>query len=207
MSRRAALVAAFLLLVSGAAPAQTVEARAVVEETITAVLSILSQAELPVERRVEEIEAVTYRAFDFAVISRLVLARGYRQFSPEQRVEFEAEFKRYLSRSYSNRVDRYEQEKVAFLGEREEKRGDVTVKTRIVGGQADGIDVDYRLRQQKETGDWKVIDVVIEGVSLVANYRSQFKEIVNQGGPGELLERLKNKNIEVRSSEEATAGD
>ena len=191
----AALLAA-VAVSSGAGPARAEDpaasARRVVEETVTALLEILSQKGWSVEKRVAEIEALAYQRFDFETISRLVLARAYRKFSEEQRGEFVEQFKLHLSRSYGNRVDRYDQQTVRFLGERVEKRGDVTVRTRIIGGQADGIDMNYRLRERD--GNWLVIDVVIEGVSLVSNYRSQFKELMSRRGPAGLIEQLREKN-------------
>lgn len=194
----AGLVASFALAAGLSAHATadsdpaTAPARNVVRETVDQVLAILANKDWTVDRRVEAIEQIAYDRFDFDTISRLVLARNYRRFSPEQRREFVAEFKSHLSRSYGNRVDRYEQEKVDIIDARVEPRGDVTVLTRIVGGQADGIEMNYRLRERE--GRWMVIDVVIEGVSLVSSFRSQFKEVVNQGGPELLLERLKDKN-------------
>jgi phospholipid transport system substrate-binding protein len=169
-------------------------ARAVVERTVSEVLEILAQKDWSTEARVSKIEEIAYQRFDFGTISRLVLARNYKKFSQAQRGEFEQEFKAYLSRSYGSRVDRYEQEKVEIAGERLEARGDVTVRTRIVGGQADGIEIHYRLRERE--GTWRVIDVVIEGVSLVSSYRSQFQELMGRGGPEHLLERLRAKNLD-----------
>src|SRR5439155_717463 len=74
-----------------------------------------------------------------------------------------------------------------------EGRGDCTVKTKILrgGGNADVL-VDYRLRQENDA--WRIIDVVIERVSLVANFRSQFQEIMGSGGPAKLLDVLREKN-------------
>jgi phospholipid transport system substrate-binding protein len=141
---------------------------------------------------VRQIEEITYDRFDFATISRLVLARRWKSLSSEQREEFVEQFKIQLSRSYGTRITRYEQEQVAILGSRVEPRGDVTVSTRIKGGTADGIGVDYRLRRRD--GPWLVIDVIIEGVSLVSSYRSQFKEILGHDGPEELLKQLREKN-------------
>jgi len=196
------LAAAALALALVAAPARADDAaaadpaisaaRAVVRQTVDQVLAILANKDWPAEKRVSAIEQIAYARFDFDTIARLVLATNYRRFSAAQRVEFVNEFKSHLSRSYGSRVDRYEQEKVEITGARLEPRGDVTVLTRIVGGQADGVEMNYRLRSHEET--WQVIDVVIEGVSLVSSFRSQFKEVVSQGGPELLLERLKDKN-------------
>ena len=174
----------------------TAPAKAVVRETVDAVILVLATPNMEKEARISAIQEITYERFDFATMSRLVLARNYKKFSPEERGIFVTEFKAYLSRSYGARLDRYAQEKVDLLRGRLEPRGDVTVYTRIVGGKNDGIDVNYRLRARDDA--WRVIDVVIEGVSLVANYRSQFKEVLNEGGPQRLLEKLKDKNVQFK---------
>lgn len=185
------LAAAALLATPVFADAPT-EARAIVRETVDQVIDILASKELTDDQRREQIEGIAYERFDFATISRLVLARGWKRFSPEQQEEFVEQFKIQLSKNYGSRIRRYEQEEVSILGERLEPRGDVTVRTRIEGGQADGIEVAYRLR--KRDGAWRVIDVIIEGVSLVSSYRSQFSEVLSQGGPAELLQKLREKN-------------
>ena len=103
-----------------------------------------------------------------------------------------AELTNYLLASYGTRIARYGREDVVTLGERAEVNGDVSVQTVIKGGDFDGAAVDYRMRTI--AGEWRVIDVVIEGVSLVANFRSQFADVIAKGGPQELLKRLKEKN-------------
>ncbi|MBW2426694.1 MAG: ABC transporter substrate-binding protein, partial [Deltaproteobacteria bacterium] len=83
-----------------------------------------------------------------------------------------------------------------------EPRNDVSVKTRIVGGQFDKAEISYRLRKRKER--WKIIDVVIEGVSLISNYRSQFAEVLNSGTIDDLLAKLRDKNFKIDDGSEAT---
>jgi phospholipid transport system substrate-binding protein len=84
-------------------------------------------------------------------------------------------------------------------GERQEQRDDVTVQTKILrGGGSDDVLVDYRLRKTAD-GQWKIIDVIVEGVSLVSNFRSQFQDIVANGGPDRLLSLLKEKNASGES--------
>jgi phospholipid transport system substrate-binding protein len=167
-------------------------ARAVIAETVKEVLAVLRDKSISTQGRIRSIEEIVYGRFDLEVMSRLVLARNWKRFSEEQKAEYVEEFKRYLTNSYGNRIERYDQQTVEILGEREEPRGDVVVKTKVVGGEFEGALVDYRLRNQ--TGDWRVIDVVIEGISMVSNYRDQFKSIVSSGGPELLLEKLREKN-------------
>ena len=104
----------------------------------TEVLVVLRVPDLTVDERRSRIEQIVYVQFDFETMSRLVLARNWKRFDPSQREAFIREFKRHLSRSYGTRLSRYEQEEVEVIGERKEKRGDVTVLTVIRGGQFDG---------------------------------------------------------------------
>ncbi len=167
-------------------------ARAVIAETVEEVLAVLRDESSPTEARIRSLEEIVYGRFDLYVMSRLVLARNWKRFSDEQKEQYVAEFKQYLTNSYGNRIERYDQQDVEIVGEREEPRGDVVVKTRIRGGEFEGALVEYRLRSQDS--EWRVIDVVIEGISMVSNYRDQFKSIVSAGGPELLLQKLKEKN-------------
>ncbi len=167
-------------------------ARAVIAETVEEVLAVLRDKSRPTEERIRSLEQIVYGRFDLYVMSRLVLARNWKRFSDEQKEQYVAEFKQYLTNSYGNRIERYDQQDVEIVGEREEPRGDVVVKTRIRGGEFEGALVEYRLRSQDS--EWRVIDVVIEGISMVSNYRDQFKSIVSAGGPELLLQKLKEKN-------------
>jgi phospholipid transport system substrate-binding protein len=130
--------------------------------------------------------------FDFRTMSKLVLAKNWKRLSKEQQAEFVTEFTEYLANDYGSRIERYEQEQVDIVGERVAKRGDVTVKTRIVGGANNDAEVDYRMRNRD--GGWKIIDVVIEGISLVANFRDQFRDVMGKEGPVTLIDKLKEKN-------------
>lgn len=192
IARLSAAVALGLACSGAAAETAPAGPRAVIEQTVEEVLAVLRTPGLSSQERRSGIEQIAYQRFDFATMSRLVLARNWRRFSPEQRTEFQAEFKRYLALNYGSRIDRYDQEEVEITDERPEPRGDVTIKTRIVGGQYENAVVDYRLRQND--GHWYVIDVVIEGISLISNYRDQFKEVVNRGGPERLIAKLREKN-------------
>lgn len=186
-------------------PAATADAarvevpRQIIDDAAVKIVAILARKQDPAEKRVAEIEAIAYELFDFSTMSKLVLARNWRKLAPPQRTEFVREFKRHLSHTYGTRLDRYDQERVDVYGTQLEPRGDVSVKTRIVGGQFDGAEIAYRLREQ--TGEWRIIDVVIEGVSLVSNYRSQFQEVLNTGTIDDLMAKLRDKNFKVDEPE------
>lgn len=181
-------------------PAITAEPRRLIDDTAEKIVAILARREEPAETRIKQIEEIAYEIFDFTTMSKLVLARNWRKLEKQKKGEFVREFKRHLSRTYGTRLDRYDQERVDVYSARVEVRNDVTVKTRIVGGQFDDAEIAYRLRKRKDR--WRIIDVVIEGVSLVSNYRSQFAEVLNGGTIDDLLARLRDKNFVVETGGE-----
>jgi phospholipid transport system substrate-binding protein len=183
---------------ASAANTQLTEApRKLIDETAVKIVAILGHKNDPPEKRIADIEAIAYELFDFSTMSKLVLARNWRTMTPEQRTSFVREFKQHLSHTYGTRLDRYDQERVDVYAAQVEQRNDVSVKTRIVGGEFDGAEISYRLRQQAEK--WRIIDVVIEGVSLVSNYRSQFQEVLSTGTIDDLLAKLRDKNFKVEA--------
>jgi len=189
---RLAVACALLLAgLSGQARAEQ-SPRDVVQTTSDQVLAVLADRDQSKEARREKVKAIVLQNVDFDTLSRLVLARNWNQFSPQQQQEFEREFQNHLATTYGRRLDDYHNEKVAIVGDRKEPNGDWTVQTKILrGGGSNDISVDYRLRQSN--GQWKMIDFIIEQVSLVANFRSQFQEIVSSGGPEHLLQVLREK--------------
>jgi phospholipid transport system substrate-binding protein len=206
------LTIALLFAVAGAPAAADAavpsgSAQSVVEEALAQVIAILNDTKMSEATRRDEIADIAYRHFDFDTMSKLVVARPWRKFTPDQRSEFIAAFKTHLARSYGRRLSRYEGTQVEVVSEQPEQRGDVTVHSKVVGGQFDGAEMNYRMRGK--TGEWLVIDVIIEGVSLVSNFRSQFKPILAQGGAPELLRRLQDKNdvlqAEIAVEESAAA--
>jgi phospholipid transport system substrate-binding protein len=176
-------------------PDITIAPRLLIDDAASKIVTILGRKGQPTDVRVAKIEEIAYELFDFTTMSKLVLARNWRKLDKEKRAEFVREFKRNLSRTYGTRLDRYDQEDIEIFGTQIEPRDDVSVKTRIVGGQFDGAVISYRLRERSER--WRIIDVVIEGISLVSNYRSQFAEILNKGTIDDLLVKMRDKHFEI----------
>ncbi len=188
-----AAAAALLPLSAAADPAVRSAPMRMIEKTIDEVLAVLSDSSLSTADQRSRLEEIANVRFDFETMSRLVLARNWKRFSKPQQEEFVAEFKNFLAHTYGDRIDRYNDEKAEVTGEQPEPRGDVTVSTRIVGGEYSDAVIAYRLRRRD--GDWRVIDITVEGISLVFNYRDQFKEVVSRSGPEGLLKRLRKKNL------------
>jgi len=200
-------LAAFVLVLSllcvplGAGSAEQLDpsgARALIERTVDDVLAILSDPSLDTSSRRARLEELAWERFDFTTMSQRVVAKYWRRFSDAQKADLVAEFKAFLARTYGDRIERYTTETVEIIGERTTSRGDVLVMTRIVGGDYGGAEVEYRLKYRED--HWWVIDVKVEGISLVLNYRDQFKPILARGGPEKLLDALKQKNDENAAS-------
>ena len=181
------------VLVAAATAVAAAGPRDVVRSLADEVLAVLRDSSLSSATKRERIETIADRGVDFATMSRLVLARNLSRFSAAEQVQFQHEFRRHLSVTYGDSVDSYKNEEVVITGDREEARGDVTVKPKIArGGGGDDILVDYRLRQVN--GEWKIIDFVVEGVSLVANFRSQFQDLLANQTPAQLIALIHEKN-------------
>jgi phospholipid transport system substrate-binding protein len=187
-----AISAVWAAAAGAATPADPTSAKALIEKTVVQVLGVLKDEARTTAQRRLELEKIAHARFDFRTMARLVLARDWKRLEDDKRDEFVDQFTTYLANDYGNRLERYQQEEVEVMGEAPKPRGDVEVRTKIVGGQNNGAIIDYRMRKGKD--GWRIIDVVIEGISLVANFRDQFREVIARGGPEALLQKLKEKN-------------
>lgn len=131
--------------------------------------------------------------FNFDRVSRLVLGKNYTKATKEQQEAFQKEFRTLLIHTYASALSKYRNQIIEYKPLRDiSDPSQVVVKTLILqpGGQPLG--VDYSLEQVGDT--WKVYDIVIEGVSLVTNYRGQFSAEIRQGGIDGLIQRISEKN-------------
>jgi phospholipid transport system substrate-binding protein len=129
------------------------------------------------------------------------LAKNFKDRSDQERVEFTNLFKQLLENSYASKIENYQDETINYVGE-QVKGKFAMVKTQIV--RKDGVvDVDYKLL--KESGQWLVYDFVIEGVSLIRNYRSQFSKIISTESYAALVSKLTKKINDLESTSKAKA--
>ena len=132
--------------------------------------------------------------FDFDRVCRMVLGKNWKTATPEQQSAFQKEFRSLLLRTYASALGKYRDQTIEYKPLRAEAGShDVTVKTQIVQQGGQPIAVDYSLAKT-DAGAWKVYDIVIEGVSLVTNYRSQFSNEIRQNGLDSLNKKLADKN-------------
>jgi phospholipid transport system substrate-binding protein len=135
----------------------------------------------------EEIEQV----FDFRELSRRTVGKQWRKMSPEQQTEFVELFKKLLQGVYADRLLAYSDQKIIFNKEVMLKKGRAEVQSYLQTSDGKKIPMFYRLTDK--SGSWKAYDIIIEGVSMVKNYRTQFREIISKDSPEKLLEILRSK--------------
>ena len=174
-----------------------------VKQTIEKVLEIVSDPELkknPPLRR-EKLRTTISLRFNYKQMVMRSLAKNYRSRTDKEREEFTGLFKKLLENSYASKIENYREEKINYIGE-QVKGKYALVKTQIV--RNDGtIDVDYKLI--KEEGKWMVYDFVIEEVSLIRNYRSQFSKIIKTESYGALVSKLSKKIDDLEASQDKDA--
>ena len=184
------------------APAWADNPKEVVKGVIDEVIRLLTdpslQAPAQKMRRRELIKATIDPRFDYEEMARRCLAATWRQLSPAQRSEFVDLFGELLEASYADKIEKYSGETVTYLAEHQDD--DYAEVRTVLLRKNDRIPMDYRLL--KNSDQWKIYDVVIEGVSLVSNYRSQFTRIVQEHSYADLVRRLRNKVQELQSTQE-----
>lgn len=180
-----------VLALAPPAPAATVPGELVFDVADQVVDRLRAGRPLSDDQAYDLVEELILPHLDFESFSRLTLGKYWRQASPDQRRAFTREFKSMLMHTYASSLNTYAGETFEHVGERSEGENRVLVQTRFVRVHSDPVRVDYRLHQRD--GEWKIYDVVIEGVSLVLNYRASFGEEISRGGLDRLIQRMANK--------------
>ncbi len=164
-----------------------------IKETTDALLAVLEDPLfLPLEKRAERrarLQDILLTRFDYEAMAQRTLAKHWKDRSVKERQEFTSLLSKLLTNSYTTIIESRTDEQVNYLDEAI-KNGFARVRTEIVA-KSGTIPVEYRMRQKK--GEWRVYDVVIDGVSLVGNFRKQFDRIIRSGSYVTLTERLKEK--------------
>ncbi len=136
--------------------------------------------------------------FDFKAVSMRSLARNWKKFNKDQREKFVKEFTELLKNTYIDKIQgEFHDEQVVFEGYNMKSKKKAVVKSKVLRGDKE-IPLDYSV--YLKNGKWKVYDIKIEGVSLVKNYRNQFKTILSKETPDQLIDELKEKNLKNKKN-------
>src|SRR5512143_2537904 len=194
--RRFGLLIVIIALALAVLPIQVLAATAkeTVEVQVNKVLKALADPgfkDQPREAKIAKIRSIVNEIFDYTELSKRTLGREWPKFNPQQQTEFVKLFGDLLEKTYADRLLSYSNEKVVFDKESALREDQVEVTSNIITGDGKKIPLDYRLI--KKEGNWRVYDVIIEGISLVKNYRDQFRDILAKDSPEEVLKMLRDK--------------
>jgi len=193
-------VAGLLLLLGGVAvqPAVAGGATEAMKHTIDEVLTTIRDKELKQPGRAEErrqrLEQIVGARFDYQEMSRRSLGAPWNTLSDKDKQEFVGLFQTLLTNSYADKIESYSGEGVKYINERTENDY-AEVRTKVLTGKVE-IPLDYRLLNKG--GNWRVYDVVVDGVSLVNNYRGQFSKILRSSTYADLVDQLRKKSDKIK---------
>ena len=194
------LVVLFPLLVSAQFTCADVPSQsnpmALIQKGTERAIQILHESESgqapSLRQRKDEILSIVSEYFNFDEMAKRALGRPWKDQTPDKRQEFVKLFKQLLFNTYINRIENYTGAKERVFYDSEKLDGDYAlVKTHIVYQGNNNVEIEYRLH--RDVGEWKVYDVVVEGMSFVENYRGQFASILANESFDSLLSRLRQK--------------
>ena len=189
MAMTAALLLGLTASVAAAlTPTETVKSR--VDEALQSLSQTANPSAEASERRRADIRRAADTLFDFPDMSRRALGRHWTDRTPAEREEFTRLFTDLIARTYIGKIDRYAGESIAYVGERVDGE-EASVRSQVVTAKGSQIPVEYRLHRVND--EWTAYDVLIENVSLVGTYRSQFDRIIKAESFANLLRRLREK--------------
>ena len=177
-----------------------------IRETIEDVLTVLADETLRAPERQalrrDKLRQVVYQRFGFEEMARRALGRHWRDLNADQRQEFVGLFSDLLERSYVGKIEGAGAgSEVAYTRETIDDEGFASVLTVITNRLGSQIEVEYRLLQRDGNTAWEVYDIVIEGVSLINNYRTQFNNIIHRNSYDGLVKQLRLKQEQEEAAD------
>lgn len=194
MKRSACFLISLVFLASNVFAGSSDNVKKVVDE----VVRIVSDKEMKKNetKRRQALRKTISTIFDYGEMAKRSMGKHWNQRTAAEKKQFTDLFATLLENSYADKIESYNNEKIVYLKETEDGEY-AEVKSKVVTAKRDEFTLDYRLLNQN--GKWMVYDVVIEGVSLVSNYRTQFNKIITSEGYPTLLKKLQTKSDELKA--------
>lgn len=169
-----------------------------VKKTVDEVVHIVADKEMKknVTKRRQVLKKAISGIFDYTEMAKRSLGKHWNARTAAEKKQFADLFATLLENSYAAKIESYNNERIVYIKEIVEEEY-AEVKSKVVTAARDEFTLDYRLF--KQNGKWMVYDVIIEGVSLVSNYRSQFNKIITSNGYDRLVKKLQSKNEELKA--------
>jgi len=179
-------------------PAWADEPMSVVKTTVNQALEVLQDKSTPLAQRQDKLRQIVAQTFDFTEMAKSALGYHWKEITAAQQQEFTSAFIAFIEDSYLSKINDYRGQVVNFLRVSNEGPQYAQVATDIVQPKGDPIHVNYRLLQEGST--WKIYDVTVDAISIIANYRNQFNRVMNSKGYDTLIADLKAKQAALAAS-------
>jgi phospholipid transport system substrate-binding protein len=170
---------------------------AVTQNMVNRALQIMANKSMPVRDRRRQLREAIENEFDFSEMSRSALGYHWRSLSPDDRSQFTQLFTAFIEDAYLSKIQDYSGQQVRFDGQTSLGQGYTQINTDIVQPDKSPISVNYLLLQKN--GTWKIYDVTVDAISIIANYRNQFNRVINEKGFPQLMADLRAKQQELAS--------
>jgi len=197
----------FLISVAGAnasAMEEPMKSFSVKIDKVIEILKAQKSSQIEKEKAKKQIWDIVHGIFDFKTISMRTVGRPWKEFSEQEQKDFVDAFSELLGTSYLNKIESYNNETISYLSQEIQESDKAVIKTAIVK-QSGNIPLEYNIL--KKDADWFIYDVKVEGISLVKNYRTQFASFLAKKTPTDLIKRLKEKNIEIKTKGQPKSPD
>jgi len=185
--------------VSAGAPAEQIQGA--VEKVVATLKDPKLKSAAKKQERLDQLRQVIYPKFDFAEMAKRSLGSHWQKRNADEQREFVKLFTELIENAYLDNLEAYDGEKVAITCEKQDKEF-AEVNSKMVTKKGEEFAINYKLHQAGS--DWKVYDIVIENVSLVNNYRSQFNRVIAQSSFEDLFRRMKDKQFEAAGKKQRT---
>jgi phospholipid transport system substrate-binding protein len=188
------LIVSLVLWLAGISPAHAGEPLELVKAAADKVIAILRDSQFKAadrkSARVEQLKAIINPVFDYDEIARRTLSTYWERRTPAEREEFTKLFRAFLEKVYSDQIDLYEGERLVF-GRESVNQEYAEVESKLINDKNEESPLIYRLK--RTDGRWKIYDAVVEDISIVNNYRSQFNRVISKSSFEELKKMLREK--------------
>ena len=190
------LAKSLLLLIVALAPGHAVAGVPTdqIKSTVDKALLVLKDPRLrpaaKTKERREQLRQILFARFDFSEMAKRALGPNWRRRTAKEQDEFVRLFTELLERAYADTIESYTDEKIVYVGERLDG-GYADVNSKIFTSKGEEFSLNYKAHLV--SGEWRVYDVVVENISMVNNYRSQFNRVISNASYEELLRRLRDK--------------
>jgi phospholipid transport system substrate-binding protein len=171
---------------------------AVVQQTVNQALEVLRDKDTPLAQRQDHLRQIVAGTFDFTEMAKSALGYHWKQITPDQQQEFTNVFVAFIEDSYLSKLNEYRGQQVVFKRASNDGPQYAQVSTEVTQSSGEPIHMDFRLLQKD--GSWKIYDVTVDAISIIANYRNQFNRVMNNQGYQKLIDDLKSKQASLAAS-------